>query len=217
MEKETNAKNVATGLAFGFAVLLSLFVLGLDEFVGLAVWDNILGTLGAFSGVFSLIAYHFSGVSTPGDVGFVPLEWYASFDSADLELISRRGLEGDHPSRLTRLGRSIWDHEYLLYDSYEKNVQNVTWASVGVWALLIVLVVLSVCLVKRRSRVGSSALAAILAAWTPIVLVPFMCQMTVYVLFHTINTAATFFVMGALSLFVFWTAWSHAPSADTNT
>lgn len=215
MEKEGNVKNVAAGLAFGFAVLLSLFVLGLDELVGLAVWDNILGTLGAFSGVFSLIAYHFSGVSTPGDVGFVPLAWYASFDSADLELISRRGLEGDYPSRWTRYGRSIWDHEYLIDGSYEKNIESVTCASIGVWALLIVLVVLSVCLAKRRSRVGSSVRAAILAAWTPIVLVPFMCQMTVYA-FHTINTAATFFVMGALSLFAFWTAWSRAPSADTN-
>lgn len=214
MKAETKSRDVGVGLAFGAAVFLS-FLASMVEYVGPAVWDNILGTLGAFSGIFSLIAYRFSGVSTPGDVGFVPLEWYASFESADLEIISRHGLEKDFPGQLTRLGRSIWDHEYLLRDSYGKNVQNVTWASIGVWALLIVLVVLSVCLAKKRARVRSSARAAILAAWTPIVLVPFMCEMTVYA-FHTINTAATFFVMGALSLLVFWTAWFRAPSADTN-
>lgn len=210
METETNSKNTLAYFVFALAVIVA-FLPWQEADVSLAIWDNILGTLGAFSGVFSLIAYSLSGVSTLGNPNYVPLWAYASFKSADLEIVSRTGLTMfEYPGRLSG---SIWDHEYLLWDFYDRAVLRVTLGSIGVWGLLITLVILSFRLTKKRAQAGTSARAAVLIAWVPIVLVPVACKITVYA-FHAINAAATFAVMGALSLIIFLIAGANTTPTE---
>lgn len=212
MEKLEAKNNDNPAIAAFIIAVITIFLPLQGGEVWLAIWDNILGTLGAVGGIFSLLAYRLSGVSEPGSFHYVPLYAFASFDSADLEIISRKGLIGEAPLRLSDYWHSAQNH---ILD-YEKEIRYITWSSVFIWLLLIALAFLSFFLAKKRTQLEMPARATILTIWIPIVLVPFLCEVTVLV-FKTINTVATFVIAGIFSLIIFVIAWDNTVPPNTGT
>lgn len=186
---------------FGGVCLLAVFI------VHRAVWMNIWGLLTAVVGIFPIIGYTLSPTSDPTHLStYEPLNVFESwFNGARMEMVTRDVLTGTDVSSLT---------DFSDYFRYEKEIRAVCWSSLTVWLLFVLLILFSVKLAKRRRKKHVSVTVPILIGWTFLMLVPYICTVTVETA-GSINAAHTFYAMSLCALTFFLIVWNYDTKSVT--